>query len=497
MGVVSRERPGAVGAAGALAALFSARPARAAPSADTGGRRRARDNAALRAIACIGSLFLRSEGASRFGRGDFYRGGKVWAPQAAPSRAAAAPAFSPWGCVREGTVEPEEFEDFANPFAHGVGFGPALVDLAEPEAWREWVQACAEARLAEERLERAMEAARPAQEERQRLRRSGVPLGMPMAQYSRLQSGAPLPAPPEPRSVIDARWTARAAKKTSDAAWRAAATSVRERLENGSLRAFGRPGTIEAPWRWIAPHVAAHLKPRPGNLGLAVVAGGGVLYFQATVFDPEGVPPDQAAMAYADPPLDPFKLERLVARMPGGREVALPPAPLELARRAIGRRCLRDNGRDGAEEAALAALRLALRERLRRGSLLAFHDGARVPAEEFADGGQLADIGVWDNELGILVRPLAPAKRAAAVAAAAGATKKKGKSGRTPDWERHRFDGEFNRYREQNPDASRDKVNHHMKGWMLEFSKSSSSRHPGKRGVAARLRELWDKPDPR
>ncbi len=370
-----------------------------------------------------------------------------------------------------------------------------LADFADPAAWREWVCACVKARRADQELageERRRERAEA--EYRAALHRRTAPYEAAQRHHWAWSSPSPPDQGPDP--FLPA-W--KAAQAEAAACEQRARASVRERLENGTLTAFGRRDTIEAPLQQIKPRVAKYLEPVQNSRVPSTIACEGARYVVAFVFDPLGLPLDQGALAYADQAVDPFKIQRFAARMAGGREVALPAAPLELARRAIGRRCLRDNGRDGAEEAALAALREALRARLRRGSLLAFRDGEAVPAEEFADGARLGDVGAWENEPRILVRPLEPPKRAAVQSTAPSAVpvRKKGKSGRTPDWERHRFDGEFNRYREQNPNASREKVNRHLKDWMLEFSKSSSSPHPGKRGVAARLRELWNKLDPR
>ncbi|MGC8525324.1 MAG: hypothetical protein ACP5M5_13675 [Acidibrevibacterium sp.] len=388
-------------------------------------------------------------------------------------------------------MEFEELADFADAGAHGVPFARAFTDLAlaEPEAWREWVCARVKAQRAD-RPRAEWERARERAEERYLAARYRRTTPFEGAEPFHPAWSSPLPPGHGPNPFLPA-WEA--AQTDVAACEQRARASVRERLKNRRLRVFGRPGTIEAPWRWIAPHVAAHLKSAGGNLGLGAVEGGGALYFQATVFDPEGVPPDQAAIAYAEQAADPFKIQRLVARMPGAREVMLPPSPLELVLRAIERRCLRDNGRDGAEEAALTALRVALRERLRRGTLLAFRDGASapLPAEDFAPGGCLGDVDRWDAEPGILVRPPEPPSRTALVAGAepsSGAVQKTG--GRLPKWNWQPFEEHFVNLRQERPEYNESQVHAEMQKFARDHMKDEHNNSPDKKTVWARFKKL-------
>ncbi len=487
MPAVSRESRGAGGAPAALVAGFSAPRSCAVRSAEAAGARPgllAPSNTVLRATAADGSLWLGLKSASRFGRGDAYRGGTVWPPQAGTSRPAATPALSPWGRAREGTVEPEEFEDFPNPFAHGVPFARALVDLAEPEAWRAWVCACAEEERARQKYAEA-EQARERREEEHR------------AAPQRCHRAWSNPSPPGAGQNLFWPALRRPGEEKRDCLQRAQ-DSVRERLRAGSLLAFGRPETIEAPRRWIAPHVAQSLKPAKRNAGPSVVEGGNARYFEATVFDRVGVPFDQAAVAYGDEASSRFgprraaTIRRAVSLLPGGG-YAPPSSSLLLGRLAAARRCVRENARDPQEEEALAALRLALADRLRAGTLLAFRDGAAepLPAEDFAPGGRLGDVDRWDAEHGILVRPPEPPSRTAFVAVAEpppAPVKKKG--GRHPQWDWQPFDEHFANLRKEHPEYNRSQIYAEMQKFARANMKGPDKNSPDKKTVSARVKKL-------
>jgi hypothetical protein len=500
MPAVSRESRGAGGARAALAAGFSAPRSCAMPSAEAAGARPgllAPSDTVLRATAADGSLWLGLKSASRFGRGDAYRGGTVWPPQAGTSRPAATPALSPWGRAREGTVELEELEDFPNPFTHGVPFDRELVDLAEPKAWRAWVCACAEeerARRQHSEAEQALE--RREKEYRDALRRGSVPVGMPLVDLYAVSTGSP------PPFISNPFWPAlEAARDKKTNCWQRAEASVRARLGDRSLRAFGRPETIAAPRRWIAPHVAQYLKPAKGNAGPGVAKCGNALYVETTVFDSVGVPFDQAAVAYADKASIRFAPRRskpmrpLGSRIAGGVGYAPPSRRLELGRLAAARRCARDTARDPREEEALAALRLALADRLRAGTLLAFRDGAAepLPAEDFAPGGRLGDVGRWDAEPGILVRPPEPPSRTPFVAVAEPSpppVQKKG--GRHPHWDWKPFNERFVNLRQEHPGCSDSDVNEIMQQFARDHMKDRHNNSPDKKTVWAQVKKLRD-----
>ncbi|WP_162800727.1 hypothetical protein [Acidibrevibacterium fodinaquatile] len=380
-------------------------------------------------------------------------------------------------------MEPEELEDFPNPFTHGVPFDRELVDLAEPEAWRAWVCACAEY----ERARRQHAEAEQARERRERanrnaLRRGSIPVGMPLVDFYAVSTGSPPPFISNPFGPA----LERAGDEKRDR-WQRAEASVRARLGDRSLRAFGRPETIAAPRRWIAPHVAQYLKPAKGNAGPGVAECGNALYVETTVFDSVGVPFDQAAVAYEGEASFRFAPWRS--------------SPMRsLGRLAAARRCARDTARDPREEEALSALRLALADRLRAGTLLAFREGASepLPAEDFAPGGRLGDVGRWDAEPGILVRPPEPPSRTPFVAVAEPSpapVQKKGRPGRAPlfDWQAFWEEGE--RYCEATlKEAPGQKItpgefNAHMKAWAGENLRVGRER-PGKKTLEQKLREL-------
>lgn len=481
MPAVSRESRGAGGAPAALVAGFSAPRSCAVRSAEAAGARPgllAPSNTVLRATAADGSLWLGLKSASRFGRGDAYRGGTVWPPQAGTSRPAATPALSPWGRAREGTVEPEELEDFPNPFTHGVPFDRELVDLAEPEAWRAWVCACAEY----ERARRQHAEAEQARERRERanrnaLRRGSIPVGMPLVDFYAVSTGSPPPFISNPFGPA----LERAGDEKRDR-WQRAEASVRARLGDRSLRAFGRPETIAAPRRWIAPHVAQYLKPAKGNAGPGVAECGNALYVETTVFDSVGVPFDQAAVAYEGEASFRFAPWRS--------------SPMRsLGRLAAARRCARDTARDPREEEALSALRLALADRLRAGTLLAFREGASepLPAEDFAPGGRLGDVGRWDAEPGILVRPPEPPSRTPFVAVAEPSpppVQKKG--GRHPHWDWKPFNERFVNLRQEHPGCSDSDVNEIMQQFARDHMKDRHNNSPDKKTVWAQVKKLRD-----
>jgi len=388
-----------------MAAVFADGPAqgpvlivdaatRRAPGARGEGPVMAADaGTALQRAAASATLSLSLQGAPRFGRG-MDRGGTVGRRIVSPHAHFAAPSFPSWGSARGGNMGSDDLDESLDPLKHGVPFARAILgvpDFAEPEVWCAWVCAEAEEQLAQEQLKCAKDKARPAQEEMLRLWRHGIPVGMPMVQYQRLQSTWAPPdfSPPEPPFLERARSAAAGAKEKRDAAYRRAAANLRTRLGADSLRAFGRPGTIEAPWRWIAPHVSKQLGRSADPRFRGAVEGGNTRYFEAHVCDLQGLPLDQAACAYA----------------------ARTPAPV--ARAAIGRRLLRVTARVSAEEVALAQLRLDLAARLRDGWLVAVRDGAALPREAFAPGAPLGDLRSWEGNDTVRVRPFEPSSRPA------------------------------------------------------------------------------------
>ncbi len=457
-------------------------------------------------------------------------------------------------------MELEELEDFPNPFAPGVPFARALVDLAEPEVWREWVCACAfEKWAAQLRGEIEAQGTHADQVPSSHVSERSNP-GRPTLDVSNRL--APLKAfpflTPEDWSPLEGDL----APLLTAADWQEwAKESFLDRLDNGTLSAFGRRGSIEAPLQQIEPRVARYLGPDRGSRLPSTVTCEGVRYDDAFVLDALGVPLDQACVAYADAPAETLALARCAI----GRRVGRAETPEEAEEHAVGlwwdavgrRRfpnpILAAGVKPPAHELALArltvtlaqpadlsdgflpileaalasefqkekihaqlrgtlagltyredqtllALRLALADRLRAGTLLAFREGASepLPAEDFAPGGRLGDVDRWDAEPGILVRPPEPPSRTPFVAVAEPSpapVQKKGRPGRAPlfDWQAFWEEGE--RYCEATlKEAPGQKItpgefNAHMKAWAGENLRVGRER-PGKKTLEQKLREL-------
>ena len=314
-------------------------------------------------------------------------------------------------------METEDRADFPDPLAYGVPFAhETAIDLAEPEVWRAWV--CAEVTAArhakweahQNKLRRQEEEARIAAATR---RTKAYEAAEPFPWWERrapflLNSAPEIPSDPTGvRAAVDSVRNSPAGR-----AWRArnaAQKSLLSRLVAGALRAFARPENGREPWRWVAAHEWAGTEPLRDRTRPGAVSLGGLTYWQMHLFDPDGLPLDQAAMAYG-----------------AGNS-----SPLALARAAIGKHLLRAADRDQREENALGQLRQNLLQRLCAGTLLAFRGGAPLAPADFAPGAPLGNVAAWEGNADVLVRPLPLPRREAPEA-----SPKDWRIGELQDWER-------------------------------------------------------------
>lgn len=401
-----RRNPGALGDAVAMAARAGRAPALAALSRREGtAREPATVGAALQERASAGRLSFRLEG-GRFGvLSSPTRGGTVGRRTLRPHAQFAAPSFPPWGSACGGKMETEELADFSDPSAYGVPYAHAS-DLADPEIWRARVCAKVTAARAKEELRRDDQRREWKEQERRRnlrRRRSPYEAGDPYPWWE------PLPPPPPTSAKDEARRCALASEAEGAArAWHAVCRSAVTRLAGGTLLAFARPEKARAPWVWVRPQEWADTKPRgdPSRPGAIILSGS--TYWQMHIFDPVGLPLDQAAVACR----------------------ARTAANVELARASIGRRLLGETYRDQKEENVIRELREALAAKLRAGRLVAIRGGTALAPEDFAPGAPLGNVNAWDGNSDVLVRPPAPPRREAPTSAPDAGTEKQTESQR-------------------------------------------------------------------
>ena len=290
-------------------------------------------------------------------------------------------------------METEELADFSDPSAYGVPYAHAS-DLADPEIWRAWV--CAKVTAPRAREQKARENKRREWEEQQRiaaLRRrtplyeAGDPFSWGQSLGSRSPWGAVSSDDTDPLG-----WLRRALHSPEHADWMGRTSrSLATRLTDGTLRAFARPEKARAPWVWVRPQEWADTKPRGDRSRPGAIILSGSTYWQMHIFDPVGLPLDQAAVACR----------------------ARTAANVELARASIGRRLLDETYRDQKGENVIRELREALAAKLRAGRLVAIRGGTALVPEDFAPGAPLGNVNAWDGNSDVLVRAPAPPRREA------------------------------------------------------------------------------------
>lgn len=406
-----RRNPGALGDAVAMAARAGRAPALAALSRREGtAREPATVGAALQERASAGRLSFRLEG-GRFGVLSFpTRGGTVGRRTLRPHAQFAAPSFPPWGSACGGKMETEELADFSDPSAYGVPYAHAS-DLADPEIWRAWV--CAKVTAPRAREQKARENKRREWEEQQRiaalwrrtpLYEAGDPFSWGQSLGSRSPWGAVSSDDTDPLG-----WLRRALHSPEHADWMGRTSrSLATRLTDGTLRAFARPEKARAPWVWVRPQEWADTKPRGDRSRPGAIILSGSTYWQMHIFDPVGLPLDQAAVACR----------------------ARTAANVDLARASIGRRLLDETYRDQKGENVIRELREALAAKLRAGRLVAIRRGTALAPEDFAPGAPLGNVNAWDGNSDVLVRPPAPPRREAPASAPDAGTEKQTESQR-------------------------------------------------------------------
>ena len=288
--------------------------------------------------------------------------------------------------------------DFADPSAHGVPAARAI-DFAAPEIWPEWPRACAGARRADARF--AAEKRRRAEE--------------------RALAASQGKSPTLPWGMNDPVTAAIYHLDGAETRRRHAATAAREsalkRLRAGEVRGFGRPEKGRAPWEWVLPQEWENWPSQDrAEQGVSILAG--TPYWHLHLHDPAGLPLIQALVAYS-------RCADATRKIKDAWRVNFPDIDrnhdgetLDLARTAIGRRLLGPPAGDAdaddtteAEHNALEELHRDLLDMLATGHLIAFRDGAELPAQAFALGAPFGDLRAWEGNDSVRVRPVEPPPR--------------------------------------------------------------------------------------